>query len=201
MTEMIRKLELPIVLALGLLGTAFLLKMCYLSLAFNTIFGIFFLTAVYAYVRARHELRIPLLLLGLVFAALQIDGLGNYFQMYGQRFGPMNYDEFSHMGVQTLVTPVIIWLSLGAFEKFGYRLPLSLVSFFAAVTMFSLSAFYEIIEFWDEAYFQGQRIWSKYDTANDLQWDLTGIVAGTLLSNLVIKARNTLTTPNLKPIS
>lgn len=176
-------------LALGLTGTAFLLKMCYLSLFFNTVFGLLFLAAVYAYVRLRHDLRIPVSLLLLVFGALQIDALGNYFRMYGKRFGPMEYDEFSHMGVQTLVTPIIIWLSLRAFERFGHRLPLALVSFFAAMTIFSLSAFYEIIEFWDEAYFQGQRIWNKHDTANDLQWDLTGIIAGTLLANVVLRAK------------
>lgn len=201
MDKLVQKLELLIVFGLGLLGTAFLLKMCYLSLAFNTAFGVFFLTAVYAYVRTRHGLKIPVILLVFVFAALQIDSLGNYFQMYGGRFGPMNYDEFSHMGVQSLITPVMIWLALGAFEKFGYRLPLPVVSFFAAVTMFSLSAFYEIIEYWDEAYFHGQRIWGKFDTANDLQWDLTGIIAGTLLSNLVLRARSTVTAPRLKPIS
>jgi uncharacterized membrane protein YjdF len=51
----------------------------------------------------------------------------------------------------------------------------------AAAVIFSLSAGYEIIELWDELYFGGQRIWSKYDTATDLQWDLLGILIGLLL--------------------
>ena len=198
MSQMMRKLELPIVLTLGVVGSAFLLKMCYMSLGFNTIFGILFLAAFYFYLRSRHNLRTPIPLLLLVFAALQIDALGNYFQMYGQRFGPLHYDEFSHMGVQALATPIIIWLSLTACEKFGYSLPTGLVSFFAATTMFSLSAFYEILEYWDEAYFYGQRIWGKYDTANDLQWDLAGILVGTLLANIVLRSRNAATAPNLR---
>src|SRR6476661_7895623 len=84
-----RYLEIPVVM-LGLFaGAAFLTKMCYLSLAFNTIFVVIFLAIFYLYVSARLNLRIPLTLLGLVFLALQVDALGNFFRMYGRQFGPM----------------------------------------------------------------------------------------------------------------
>ncbi len=65
--NLLRKLELPVALLLFVSGSAFLLKMCYLSLAFNTIFGVLFLAAVYGYVRVRHDINIPLVLLLLVF--------------------------------------------------------------------------------------------------------------------------------------
>lgn len=185
--HLLRKLELSVVLVMLLAGAAFLLKMCYLSLAFNTTFGIVFLGVVYFYVRARHGINIPLALLGLVFAALQVDALGNYFRMYGHRFGPMQYDEFSHMTVQVLVSPIIVWLTKYVFEKLGYELPLKLTTFFAATVVFSLSAFYEIIELWDEVYFHGQRIWGPHDTATDLQWDLCGIIVGSLLAFLLLR--------------
>jgi hypothetical protein len=45
MSQFVRRFQLPIVVALFLTGSAFLLKMCYLSLAFNTLFGITYLTA------------------------------------------------------------------------------------------------------------------------------------------------------------
>src|SRR5258708_38624680 len=106
--------------------------MCYLSLAFNTTFGIVFLGVVYFYVRARHGINIPLALLRRVFPALQVDALGNYFRMHGQRFGPMQYDEFSHMTVQVLVSPIIVWLTQYVFEKLGYELPLKLTTFVAS---------------------------------------------------------------------
>jgi uncharacterized membrane protein YjdF len=112
--------------------------------------------------------------------------------MYGQRFGPLQYDEFSHMSVQALVTPVIVWLMTSLFGKFGFRAPLLLTSMFAATAMFSLAAFYEIIELWDELYFQGKRIWGPYDTATDLQWDLCGIIVGVLLANVVLTSREVL---------
>jgi len=124
----------------------------------------------------------------LVFAALQVDALGNYFRMYGQQFGPIQYDEFSHMTVQVLVTPIIVWLVRQLLDRLGYQLSLKLTAFFAATIIFSLSAFYEIIELWDEVYFQGHRIWGPHDTANDLQWDLCGIVIGTLLAHMVLRA-------------
>jgi len=73
------------------------------------------------------------------------------------------------------------------FEKLGYELPLKLTAFFAATVVFSLSAFYEIIELWDEVYFHGQRIWGPHDTATDLQWDLCGIIVGSLLAFLLLR--------------
>jgi hypothetical protein len=168
-------------------GAAFLTKMCYLSLVFNTLFTIAFLAIFYFYVRARLNVRIPVLLLGLVFAALQVDALGNFFRMYGHRFGPMQYDEFSHLTVQVLVSPVIVWFVGRTLQQLGYRLPLKLTAFFSATVVFSLSAAYEIIELWDEIYFGGKRIWGPYDTATDLQWDLCGIIVGTLFSCIMLR--------------
>jgi len=184
----LRKLEIPLVMVTLVAGAAFLTKMCYLSLAFNTIFVIVFLSIFYLYASARLNIQIPLVLLATVFLALQVDALGNFFGMYGRQFGPMQYDEFAHMAVQVLVTPTIVWLVARTLEKSGYKLPLKLTAFFAATIVFSLSAAYEIIELWDERYFGGQRIWGKYDTATDLQWDLCGILLGTLLS-CIISAR------------
>lgn len=223
--NLLHKLEIPFVMLSLFAGAAFLTKMCYLSLAFNTLFAIVFLTVFYLYVRARLNVRIPPALLVLVFLALQVDALGNFFRMYGRQFGPMQYDEFSHMMVQVLVTPLIVWCfdrilgeavtgrsgdrerrgrgRGGDGEKqdisvsphrpippsppLGYRLPLKLTACFAAMTVFSLSAAYEIIELWDELYFGGKRIWGPYDTATDLQWDLCGIIVGTLFSCIMLR--------------
>jgi uncharacterized membrane protein YjdF len=165
-------------------GAAFLTKMCYLSLVFNTLFTSAFLAIFYLYVRFRLNMRVPVVLLGLVFAALEVDALGNFFRMYGRQFGPMQYDEFAHMTVQVLVSPLIVWLLSRLLHD---RLPLKLTSFFAATTVFSLSALYEIIELWDEIYFGGKRIWGIYDTATDLQWDLCGIIVGTLFSCIMLR--------------
>ena len=182
-----RYLEIPAVMLALFAGAAFLTKMCYLSLAFNTIFVIGFLALFYLYVRARLHIQIPLILLALVFLALQVDALGNFFRMYGRQFGPMQYDQFAHMMVQVLVSPIIVWLTGRTLQHFGYRLPLKLTAFFAAMIVFSLSAVYEIIELWDEIYFGGQRIWGPYDTATDLQWDLCGIIVGTLFSCIMLR--------------
>ena len=182
-----RYLEIPAVMLSLVAGAAFLTKMCYLSLAFNSIFVIAFLSIFYLYVRLRLNIQIPFVLLGLVFLALQVDALGNFFHMYGRQFGPMQYDEFSHMTVQVLVSPIIVWLVGRILRENGYRLPLKLTAVLAASIVFSLSAMYEIIELWDEIYFGGHRIWGPYDTATDLQWDLCGIIVGTLLSCFLLQ--------------
>jgi len=180
-------LETPLVMLSLVAGAAFLTKMCYLSLAFNTIFVVIFLGLFYSYVRIRLNIQIPLTLLALVFLALQVDALGNFFHMYGRQFGPMQYDEFAHMTVQVLVSPIIVWLTSRVLQQRGLRLPLRLNAFFAATIVFSLSAIYEIIELWDEIYFGGHRIWGPYDTATDLQWDLCGIIVGTLFSCIMLR--------------
>ena len=182
-----RYVETPVVILALVAGAAFLTKMCYLSLAFNTIFVIVFLALVYLYVRTRFKIQIPIVLLGLVFVALQVDALGNFFGMYGHKFGPMQYDEFSHMMVQVLVSPIMVWLLGRLLQQFGIRLPLKLTALFAATIVYSLSAIYEIIELWDEIYFGGHRIWGSYDTATDLQWDLCGIIVGTLFSCIMLR--------------
>jgi uncharacterized membrane protein YjdF len=193
MRKLLRQLEVALVVLSFVACSAFLLKMCYLSLAFNTIFGVLFLSALYLYLRLRHGVRFPLVLLVFVFAALQVDALGNFFRMYGKQFGPLQYDEFSHLVVQILVTPPIVWLLGKALEARGYHLSLGLTSYIAATSIFSLSAFYEIIELWDEVYFHGQRIWSTHDTAKDLQWDLVGIVLGIAVTSVVLRVAPALT--------
>jgi len=198
--NLLRKFEVPLVILSLFAGAAFLTKMCYLSLAFNTLFVAAFLTVFYFYVRARLQIRVPLTLLTLVFMALQVDALGNFFRLYGTQFGPMQYDEFSHMSVQVLISPVIVWFVNRLLQEFGYRLPLKLTAFFAATIVFSLSAAYEIIELWDEVYFGGQRIWGRYDTATDLQWDLCGIIVGTLFSCIMLRTIETVHRPALEQL-
>jgi len=187
MNELARRFQWPIVMIMFLAGSAFLLKMCYLSLAFNTAFGVAYLTAFYFYARARYGLVVPPVLLGLVLIGVEVDALGNYFRMYGNQFGPLQYDEFAHLTIQVLVTPLIVWLLREGLERSGQQLALGLTTFFAGMTIFGLSAFYEIIELWDELYFGGHRIWSTRDTATDLQFDLCGIVLGTMLALPILK--------------
>lgn len=189
MNPLLKRLDLPATGMLLVAGAAFLLKMCYLPLATCTLLGSAWLAAVYFYVRARYAIRLPPVLLCLVFAALQVDALGNYFRMYGTQFGPVMYDEFAHLAVQALVMPLIVWLLSETLKRFGHSLPLGLTIFFAVAIFFSLSACYEIIELWDELYFGGQRIWHKHDAPNDLQWDFTGIIIGAALACVILRRR------------
>jgi uncharacterized membrane protein YjdF len=193
--KIVRRAETLLVTLTLLAGAAFLTKMCYLSLLFNTFFVIAFLALFYFYTRARLEISIPIGLLLLVFLALQVDALGNFFRMYGRQFGPMQYDEFSHLTVQVLISPMIVWLASRMLRR--HRMPLVLIAFFAAAVVFSLSAVYEIIELWDELYFGGRRIWGPYDTATDLQWDLCGVIVGTLFSCIMLRTTQTAYRPAL----
>lgn len=184
--EKLRRWEIPLIALLIIFGSAFLLKMAYMPLLLCSALGAAYLVAVYLFVRARYGIEIPLILLLLVFGGVQVDAVGNFFRMFGRKFGPLDYDEFAHMAVQVLTTPLVVWLLREALKRFGYPLPLGLVTFFAITTIFSLSAFYEIIEMWDELYFGGQRIWSTHDAPNDLQWNFAGILLGAALAYAVL---------------
>jgi hypothetical protein len=184
---LLKRFEALAVAALVVAGTAFLLKMCYLPFVWCSVLGAAWLAAVYLYARFLRGINFPPALLALTYAAVQVDALGNLFSLYGRRFGPVMYDEFAHMAVQALVSPLLIWLLGAALAHFRVRLPAGLLVFFAVTTIFSLSAFYEIIEMWDERYFGGQRIWSTHDAPNDLQWDFLGIALGALAAYFLLR--------------
>lgn len=187
MDSTFKRLRIPAVVLLVVAGTAFLLKMCYMTFWQCTLLGAAWLAAVYFYARLFHGITMPPALLVLVFAGVEVDALGNLFRMYGRRFGPVMYDEFAHAAVQALVAPLCVWLMGAALARFGYRPPLGVLIFFSVTTIFSISAFYEVVEMWDERYFGGQRIWSTHDAPNDLQWDFLGILAGALAAYLILR--------------
>ena len=182
-----RGVEYALFAALAVGAVAFLVKTPYLSVGVNSVLVTLFLAGAYGYARTRLDLRIPIGLLALVFAALQVDALGNFFHLYTTDRRPIRYDEFAHLLVQALMMPMVVWLAMRWSDGAGLRLPRGLTTFVAATTMFGLSALYEVIELWDEVWFGGHRIWSFHDTAEDLQWDLCGIVLGTVLATWVLR--------------
>ncbi|MFP5265508.1 MAG: hypothetical protein ACLGJB_26775 [Blastocatellia bacterium] len=64
---------------------------------------------------------------------------------------------------------------------------IALVAFLSVTMTFSYCGYYEILELWDKKYFDMGRIQGEFDTPNDLQWDLAGIVLCALMSSLAFK--------------
>jgi uncharacterized membrane protein YjdF len=193
MNHMVKRFEIPIIAGLLVAGTLFLLKLAYLKIWFSTPICIAYLWAVYGFVNARYSVKIPFGLLILVYLSVALDGLGNLFDLYNERFRYFQYDEFTHTAIPALTVPSVVWLLREGLKHFGYRLPLGLVIFFAITTMFTLSGFYEVIELWDDKYMHplpGMRIHGSYDTANDLQCDLIGMTVGGLLAYVTLKRRS-----------
>ncbi len=185
-------LDAMIIGGLLLWGSVFLLRMAYLRIWYSTPICIAWLGAIWFYVKQRFDVKIPIVLLALVYASVALDGLGNLFDLYSTKYKYIQYDEFTHTAIPALTAPVIVWLLNEGLKRFGYRLPLWLVTFFACTTMFTISGFYEIIELWDDKYFwpqPGMRIHGPYDTANDLQCDLIGLVIGGIAAFLIFKRR------------
>lgn len=190
MNKTVKRYEIPIVAGLLVWGTLFLMKMAYLRIWISTPICVAYLWAIYAYVKARYDAKIPFALLFMVWASVALDGLGNLLDLYNTKFRYFQYDEFTHTAIPALTAPVVVWLLRAGLDHFGYRLPLGLVTFFAVTTMFTVSGFYEIVELWDDKYMwpqPGMRIHGPYDTPNDLQCDLLGMTVGGLMAYTILK--------------
>jgi uncharacterized membrane protein YjdF len=190
MNKIVKRYEIPIVAGLLVWGAVFLLKMAYLRIWISTPICVAYLWAIYVYVKARYNARIPFALLFMVWVSVALDGLGNLFDLYNTKFKYFQYDEFTHTAVPALTAPIVVWLLRAGLDHFGYRLPLGLVTFFSMTTMFTVSGFYEIVELWDDKYMwpqPGMRIHGPYDTPNDLQCDLLGMTIGGLMAYLILK--------------
>lgn len=177
---------------LSIAGSVFLLRLAYLPVYQSTIAVMLLLAATSLWLWKRFALRIPTGVMLLLIIAVEVDGLGNIFNLYNRRFQYIQFDEFSHCLISLLVMPALIWTVATVLDKFGARMPFGLVCTFAFAVVFSLAAFYEVIELWDDKYMHpvaGMRIHGVYDTANDLQWDLIGMVMGTVLGYNLLKPR------------
>lgn len=204
MTHWVKRLEIPIVVALFIWGAVFLMRMAYLPMKISTPVCIAYLVAIYAFVKTRYGVKIPIVLLALIWFSVVLDGLGNLFSFYTTKYKYIQYDEFTHAAIPALTSPIIVWLLRAGLNRAGYRLPLGLVTFFAITTMFTLAGFYEVIELWDDKYMwpvPGMRIHGPYDTANDLQCDLLGMITGGLISYLILKRQERALEGELQTVS
>lgn len=183
-----RKYEFLAFSLLSFVGMSLLLvRLPYREAYINAIYTSGLLIWFYVYLRFRYGIKPPFSLLLFLGGAVAVDVLGNFYQMYGRSFGPVMYDEFSHFTAAALSLPPVMWLLREMTRKFGHRLPLMLVSFLSVTIAFSLTAYYEVLELWDERFYGGKRLWTPTDSANDLQWGLFGVVLAALITALVFK--------------
>lgn len=185
MEAFVKRYNWLILAALLTLGAVFLLKMAYLKFWVSSPLCVLYLAVIHTYVKARFGVRIPVLLLVLVWLSVALDGLGNLLDLYKKQFRYFQYDEFTHTAIPALTMPLVVWLLRMGLRHFDYQLPLGVVVVFALTIMFTLSGFYEVLEYWDDKYMwpePGMRIHGAYDTPNDLQCDLLGMTVGGLLA-------------------
>lgn len=168
------------------IGKSYLLvRLPYRSFNDNALYTGALLAAFYCYFRFRYKVIPPLVVIFFLAGAVAVDVLGNYFHLYGHGFGPVQFDEFSHFLGSGLALPPAMWLLRATTRRFGLRLPLMLLAFLSVAVTFGFCAYYEILELWDERFFGGKRLWTPTDSANDLQWDLFGIVVAATLTSQV----------------
>jgi uncharacterized membrane protein YjdF len=181
-----RKTEFIAFSALALAGKSMLLiRLPYREWYINTAYTFVILGFSYLYFRVRQRITLPPIIIFCLAMAVAIDVLGNFFHLYGHEFGPVQYDEFTHLFGSGLSLPPTMWLLRTTTRRMGIELPADFLAFLSITITFSLCSYYEILELWDEQYFGGKRIWTLQDTANDLQWDLAGIIIFALVSSLI----------------
>jgi uncharacterized membrane protein YjdF len=172
-----------------LIFTALLLKLPYRSPVRNSLLTALTLSAFYFYLRLRLNLRFPMRLILFLIFCVVIDIIGNQFGLFSRRIWFIPYDIITHFLSTALSFIPVMWLLKTIIKRYGYRLPLGFIAFFAATTTFSLAAYYEITELMDERLFGGHRIWTPRDTSQDLTSDLIGIIVAAIIYTLAIRKR------------
>lgn len=192
MEQLVKRFEPVIIPFFIVAGSFFLFRMAYLPGYISLPVGAALLLAFRGYIRMRYGVVIPYFLLLLCWISVGLDWLGNIFGWYRNGLAGLAYDQLTHTVVPLLVTPCVVWLLNEGLTRFGYYLPLSLTTLFAVALMFLVSGFYEVLELWDDKYMHpdpGWRIHGAYDTANDLQCDLIGMVIGGVLAYFWLNKR------------
>jgi hypothetical protein len=189
-TSGFRQLEFYLFSVAAFVGKSMLLiRLPYREWPVNTLYTGVLLLFFYCYFRFRQNISAPPLVIFCLAMAVGVDVLGNFFGLYNHRFGPLkDFDEFAHMTGSGFSAVAVIWLLRASTRRMGFRLPQAMLTFFGVTVTFSYCAWYEILELWDELFYGDfQRIWTLHDTANDLQWDLAGVVVFALATALYFK--------------
>jgi uncharacterized membrane protein YjdF len=194
-----RQIEFMIFTVIAFIGkSALLIRMPYRTVEMNTIYTLGLLLLFYCFYRFRSKMIPPGAVVLFLAGAVAVDVFGNYFHLYqrevgplivlfGTQISPMPYDHIAHFAGAGLSLPATMWLLRTGTRRLGHKLPLNLIAFLSVTITFSFAAYYEVLELWDEKFFNGKRIWTLQDTSLDLQNDLIGIVVSALISAAVFK--------------
>lgn len=165
-----------------------LIRLPYREWYINTAWTAFLLTLFYCYFRFRFKAKPPVFVVFCMAFAIGIDVLGNVFGLYGKAYFGIQYDEYTHfLGSGASLVPVT-WAFRATTRRWGFRLPNDMTAFLTTCITFSLCAWYEILELWDELFYGDfTRLWTPRDSANDLQWNLAGIIVAAFISLLVYR--------------
>jgi len=168
--------------------SALLIRLPYRELHINTFYTALLLLAFYCYFRFRYKSTPSVIVMFCLAAAVAVDVMGNLFHLYGGHYFGLEYDEFSHFVGSGFSLVPTFWLLRTTTRRFGFHLSLDFLAFLSTTITFSFCAYYEILELWDEKFWGDfQRLWTPQDSANDLQWDLAGIILAALITSLVFK--------------
>src|SRR5688572_3068396 len=90
--------------------SALLVRLPYRTIDVNVLYTGLLLLLFYCYFRFRCRLTPPPVVVFFLATAVAIDVLGNFFQLYGRKFGPVQFDEFSHFLGSAASLPPTMWL-------------------------------------------------------------------------------------------
>jgi len=171
---------------------ALLILFPYLQMVSSIICGLLFLLLLYLILKKEFEIPIPFSINFLLSLGIFADAVGNAFGFYGKKWGPLWFDSWMHLFVPFCLGFFFFWLLNFLRLKKKLNWGNFFIWLFGFSLVFSLAAFYEVIELWDELYFGGKRIWGIHDTSSDLQWAMIGTILGMLTCQVVIKVNQRL---------
>ncbi len=171
-------------LAFSIIGFAIkswlLVRLPYRDWYYNATYTTLIIALFYCFFRFRYKAKPPVVVVMSMALAIGLDVIGNLFNLYNTYSW---YDELTHFAGSACSLVPVMWVFRTTTRHMGFRLPADMVGFLSVTITFSLCAYYEILELWDELFWGDfVRIHSTQDTASDLQWDLAGIIFAALAS-------------------
>lgn len=125
-----------------------------------------------------------MLILCFLIAAF-LDGAGNAFKLYGNRFLGLYYDRYMHLIIPFVLTVGVIFFIKDRSSRYARDILLG------ALIVFQASVIFEVYEHYSDMYFDTRMVYGLNDTMRDVSLDYLGclLAAAVLYFYLMRKQR------------
>lgn len=162
------------------------LEFSWLGLLLTACFVWFGLEIIFYYYKKRHKFLLPVFVFFVPFLNIFVDALGDIFHWYGKFSW---YDQMAHLLSGIASAALIFFITKIYIDKKRIRWDNKLVGSFAIGLSTVFGVLYELEEYAESLFLHNNRLGDRFDTPNDLFFNLIGAFLGTLVAILIWKMK------------